>query len=301
MSSTIPDTLMVSSSVEAEAIAAMAIIDMSEDNDQGAEDGEVRDLIEVRKKEACQRQIRRETLRERLASNGSALRKTFMSETIKGLYSSPLRMEEMSIADIMSEIPDEDLSHVGTIQDRVYMTADFFRKWALPTVRVQKALKQAQDQGLPGGMEASMLASLFDQSVIDLNRPINGNLANIRALRAMVVHTNDDTTHQFLPMEEDKKALTRGITSALQKLKQVAQLPDEDTLINMRDVDIDAQNAEIAEAIAQYESHARRDNDSITMLREQAAILAQLTLEQQIYICDLTERYLQLAEEKENS
>jgi hypothetical protein len=63
----------------------------------------------------------------------------------------------------------------------------------------------------------------------------------------MVVHTNDDTTHQFLPMEEGGKALTRGITSALQKLKQMAQLPDEDTLINMRDVDIDAQNADIAE------------------------------------------------------
>jgi hypothetical protein len=78
-----------------------------------------------------------------------------------------------------------------------------------------------------------MLASIFDQSVIDLNRPINGNLANIRALRAMVVHTNDDTTHQFLPMEEGGKAL------------------NEDTLINMRDVDIDSQNAEIAEAIAQ--------------------------------------------------
>ncbi len=76
-------------------------------------------------------------------------------------------------------------------------------------------------------------------------------------------------------------------------------MPDEDTLINMRDVDIDAQNAEIAEAIAQYESHARRDNDSTIILREQAAILAHLTLEQQLYICDLTERYLQLAEEKE--
>ncbi len=69
-------------------------------------------------------------------------------------------------------------------------------------------------------------------------------------------------------MEEGRKALTRGILSALQKLKQVAQLPDEDTLINMRDVDIDSQNREIAEAISQYESHARRDNDSIMMLRD---------------------------------
>ena len=52
MSSTAQDTLMGSASVEAEAIAAMATIDMSVDNTQGAEDGEVPDLIEVRKEEA---------------------------------------------------------------------------------------------------------------------------------------------------------------------------------------------------------------------------------------------------------
>jgi hypothetical protein len=100
---------MGSASVEAEAMAAMATIDMSVDNNQGAEDGKVLDLIQVRKEEARQREIRRETFRQRLASNGAALRKTLMGETIKGLYPSPLRMEEMSIADIMSEIPDEDL------------------------------------------------------------------------------------------------------------------------------------------------------------------------------------------------
>jgi hypothetical protein len=233
MSSSVQDTLMGSSSVEAEVIAAVATIDMSVDNSQGAEDGEIPDLNQVRKEEARQREIRRETLRKRLASDGSALRKTLTSETIKGLYPSPLRMEEMSIADIMSEIPDEDLPHVGTIQDRIYMTADFFRKLVRPTIRVQKALKQSQDQGLPGGIEAAMLASIFDQSVRDLNKLINGNLADIRALRAMVIHTKDDTTHQFLPMEEGGKALARGITSALQKLKQVAQLSDEDTLITL--------------------------------------------------------------------
>ncbi len=132
MSSSVPDALMGSSSVEAEAIAAVAAIDMSVDNNHGAEDGEVPDLIGVRKEESCQREIKREILRKRLASNGSALRKTLTSETIKGLYSSPFRMEEMSITYIMSEIPDEDLPDVGIIQDRVYVTADFFRKWVLP-------------------------------------------------------------------------------------------------------------------------------------------------------------------------
>ena len=64
MSSTVQDTLMGSSSVEAEAIAAMATIDMSVDNTQGAEDDEVPDLIEVRKEEARQREIRRDTFRK---------------------------------------------------------------------------------------------------------------------------------------------------------------------------------------------------------------------------------------------
>jgi hypothetical protein len=115
----------------------------------------------VSREESRQREIKRETLRKRLASNGSALRKMLTSETVKGLYPSPLRMEEMHVADIMSEIPDKDLPHVGTIQDRVYMTADFCRKWVLPTIRVQKALKQSQDQGLPGGMEAAPIGQEF--------------------------------------------------------------------------------------------------------------------------------------------
>jgi hypothetical protein len=113
MSSSVQDTLMGSSSVEAEVIAAVATIDMSVDNHQGAEDGEILDLNQVRKEEARQCEIKRETLRKRLASNGSALRKALNSEKIRGLYSSPLREVEMSIADMMSEIPDGDLPHVG--------------------------------------------------------------------------------------------------------------------------------------------------------------------------------------------
>jgi hypothetical protein len=65
---------------------------------------------------------------------------------------------------------------VGSVKDRVYiMPVEFFQRWIRPTIRVQKALKQSQDQELPGGMEAAMLASIFDQSVMDLSKPINGN------------------------------------------------------------------------------------------------------------------------------
>jgi hypothetical protein len=66
---------------------------------------------------------------------------------------------------------------------------------------VQKALKEAQDGKLPGGMEPAFLASIFDQSVMDFNKPVSTNLADNRALRSMVIHTKDDTTHQFVPME----------------------------------------------------------------------------------------------------
>ncbi len=78
-------------------------------------------------------------------------------------------MEEVSIEDIMTEIPVEDLRYVGSIKDRIYMPALFFQKWVLPTIRVRKALEQSQNGELPGGMEAAMLASIFDQSVMDLN------------------------------------------------------------------------------------------------------------------------------------
>jgi hypothetical protein len=85
-------------------------------------------------------------------------------------------------------------------------------------------------------------------------------------------------------MEEGGKSLARGLISALQKLKQVAQLPNEQTLFSWGDVDIDIHNAEIAEAIAQYECHVRRDHDTMILLREQNAILARLVWEQQIQI-----------------
>jgi hypothetical protein len=74
-------------------------------------------------------------------------------------------------------------------------------------------------------------------------------------------------------------------------------LPNEQTLLSWEDGDISIYHAEIAEAIAQYESDVRRDHDNMILLREQNAILARLVWEQQIQICDLNERYLHVAEE----
>jgi hypothetical protein len=116
----------------------------------------------------------------------------------------------------------------------------------------------------------------------------------------MVHHTKDDKTHQFTPMEEGRKGLTKGLTSALQKLRQMARLPDERTLMRMNELDIESKNAEIDEAISQYEDHVKRDNNSIIMLREQTAIMARVTHEQQTLIRDLNERLLlKLEGEKE--
>jgi hypothetical protein len=231
-------------------------------------------------------------VRDLISENGFALRNELKKESIMGYFPSPLEMEEMSVEDIMTEIPVEDLRYVGSVKGRIYMPARFFQQWALPTIRVRKALEQAQKAELPGGMEAAMLASIFDQSIMNLNKPISTNTADNNALRAMVYHTKDDKTHQFIPMEEGRKGLTKGLTSALQRLRQLARLPDERALMRLSDVNIEGINLEIDEAISQYEDHVKRDNNSIIMLREQNAIMARIVHEQQLHICDLNEEFL---------
>ena len=102
------------------------------------------------------RETKRKILRDALAENGFALRNVLLSEPIVNHYASPLAMEEMSVEDIMSEIPTEDLLHVGTIQDRIIMPASFAQKYILPTVKVRKALKLHADNNLPGGVETAI-------------------------------------------------------------------------------------------------------------------------------------------------
>jgi hypothetical protein len=206
---------MGSSSVKTEIIAATAAVDITVDEGQPNEDQDLYDYNDEIDKEKHQRRMARLALREQISENGYALRATLKNEIIKGYFPSPLAMEEMYIEDIMAEIPAEDLRYVGSIKDRIFMPAEFFQRWVRPTIRVQKALKQSQNQELPGGMEAAMLASIFDQSVMDLNKPISSNMADDEALRAMVYHTKDDKTNQFLPMEEGRKGLTKGLMSAL--------------------------------------------------------------------------------------
>ncbi len=136
MNSTAQDVSMSSSSVESETIASLAAIDMSVDNAHNAEDGELTDPFQVRRERSRQQEARSEVVRKRIADNGFALRRTLTGESVKRYYSSPVAMEEISIADILSEIPDEDLPFIGSVKDRIYMTAKFFQKWIRPTIRV---------------------------------------------------------------------------------------------------------------------------------------------------------------------
>jgi hypothetical protein len=66
----------------------------------------------------------------------------------------------------------------------------------------------------------------------------------------------------------------------------------------MTDIEIESQNEEIAYAIKQHEGRVWRDHDDLLLIREQASLLANLAWEQQIYICNLNDKYLRLLEER---
>jgi hypothetical protein len=139
---------MGSSSVESEVIAAVATISMSVDNVQSTENGEIPDYLQV---------LKEETVRKRIADNGFALRRTLMGETIKGYYPSPLTMEEMSIADVMSEIPDEDLPFVSSVKNRIYMPAEFFQKWVRRPLECKKHPNNPKTENCQGAWKLQCL------------------------------------------------------------------------------------------------------------------------------------------------
>ncbi len=76
--------------------------------------------------EAAQKVVERKTLKEMLINNGFTLRNLLRSEKVKQHFTSPFSKEnEMSLEDILSEIPKEDLHEIGTVQRRIYMPASF--------------------------------------------------------------------------------------------------------------------------------------------------------------------------------
>ena len=132
--------------------------------------------------------------------------------------------------------------------------------------------------------------SFFDQSVLNLTKPIGENLAENSAIRAMVNRGRNDKVDHFALMKEGRNGLFKATTSALKQIERAARLPSADKLSDMTDIEIESQNEEIAYAIKQHEKHVWRDHDDLLLLREQASLLANLAWEQQIHICDLNGR-----------
>jgi hypothetical protein len=292
-----PSDTSIATSVSTEPIPAPAVgTTVGEETDNAEIEKDLIDYNEVDEATNRSHETKKKLLRDALAENGFALRNVLLSEPIINHYVSPLAMEGMSVEDIMSEIPTEDLLHVGTIRDRIIMPASFAQKYILPTVKVQKALKLHADNNLPGGVETAMLFSIFDQS--NLNRPVSDNLAENAALHAMVTHTRDDgdPVHQISQMKEGTRDLTKGLVSSLQQLDKATQLPPDHELWNMKESEIEIRRENIAEAITQYENNVKSDHTSMQLLREQATLMAHLNWEQQVHICDLNERYLRLEE-----
>ncbi len=76
------------------------------------------------------RETKKLALREKLAHNGFALRTMLMDEQIQAHYVSPMSTEdEMSVEDMLAEIPKEDLQSVAIVQGHIYMPLPFARKY----------------------------------------------------------------------------------------------------------------------------------------------------------------------------
>jgi hypothetical protein len=120
------------SSVIFPAPAEETTLDLEVKDDLDTNYGELIDYNEVDELAVRSPETNRKLLRDALAENGFALRNVLSSEPIVNHYAAPLAMEKMSI---MSEIPTEDLFHVGTIKDRIFMPASFAQKWILPTIK----------------------------------------------------------------------------------------------------------------------------------------------------------------------
>jgi len=173
------------------------------------------------------RENKKLALKEKLAENGFALRTMLMDEQIQAHYVSPMSTEdEMSIEDMLAEIPEEDLRSVAIVQGHIYMPLPFARKYILPTLRVHKALSAVKDGSLPGGIETAMLYSIFDQSIIDFAGKGSELTTDDNAIRAVMAYATDDTTVTLIPrMMQGNVGLAKSAIASLKELEEACQLP----------------------------------------------------------------------------
>ncbi len=239
-----------------------------EDGDTSEEDSLI-DFNDVETVEAAEKTAAQKALKEMLTNNGFTLRNILRSEKVKGHFTSPFSKEdEMSLEDILSEIPIEDLHKVGMVQRRIYMPASFVQKWVIPTIRARNALK---DHGtrLPGGFETAMLFSIFDQSILDLTKPRPQHDEGAYALRSIVACAQDANIKLIEQMRKGNNGLKEIARASLKQLEQVVQLPPHEDLWKMSAIDYFYYQDRIADAINQYRGHTERDLEDLQLLREQ--------------------------------
>jgi hypothetical protein len=160
---------------------------------------------------------------------------------------SPMTVE-MSVEDILSEIPIEDLHSVGVVKGLLTMPPSFVQKHILPAIKVRKALKTSGIGEVPEGIETAIMLSLFDDTVMDFTKSTGDNLADNSAIRAMVNHTKNDTVDHITFMKEGRMCLHRGTVAALRQLENVSKLPKQSELWDIMDTEIESRNEEIADA-----------------------------------------------------
>jgi hypothetical protein len=91
------------------------VMTRKEDGDTSEEDS-LLDFNDVEAVEAAEKAAQQKALKEMLTNNGFTLRNIFRSEKVKGHFTSPFSKEdEMSLEDILSERPKEDLHEVGMV------------------------------------------------------------------------------------------------------------------------------------------------------------------------------------------
>jgi hypothetical protein len=133
---------------------------------------------------------------------------------------------EMSVEDMLAEIPEEDLKSVAIVQGHIYMPLPFAQRYILPTLRVHKALSSVKDGSLPGGIETAMLYSSFDQSIIDFAGKGSDLTTDDSAIRAVMAYATDDTTVKLIPcMMQGNSGLARSAIASLKELEKACQLP----------------------------------------------------------------------------
>jgi hypothetical protein len=76
--------------------------------------------------EAAAKGNRLKNLREIFAEKGKEYRVFLKSEKVKDLFTSPMTFE-MSAEDILSEIPNEELHHVGVVKGLLIMSPSFVK------------------------------------------------------------------------------------------------------------------------------------------------------------------------------